>query len=213
MTMRIRVECIGNILLFFIFTRKRMMEMVRITELLMDSPVIAAVKEESELRQALGSDCQVVFLLFGTILNIGSLVELVHKRNKVCFVHLDLIEGLSNREVAVDALVQLGRPDGIISTRAPQVRRAQQLGVATIQRVFLLDSLSLQSLLTTMDAYHPDYIEVLPGVIPSVIAEITAKTAIPIIAGGLIRSKQDVIQALQAGAVAVSTSCQAVWKM
>ena len=145
--------------------------------------------------------------------NIGNLVDMVHRRNKVCFVHLDLIEGLSNREISVDALVQLGSPDGIISTRTPQIRRAQQLGILTIQRVFLLDSMSLQSLLTTMDAYHPDFIEVLPGVIPSVIAEITAKTTIPIIAGGLIRSKQDVIQALQAGAIAVSTSCRAVWKM
>ena len=189
------------------------MIMARITELLMDSPVIAAVKDDAELRQALNSDCQVIFLLYGTILNIGSLVQLVHGREKVCFVHLDLIEGLSNREIAVDALVKLASPDGIISTRTPQIRRAQHLGVVTIQRVFLLDSMSLQSVLTTMDTYHPNYIEVLPGVIPSVIAEITTKTAIPIIAGGLIRSKQDVIQALQAGAIAVSTSCQALWKM
>ena len=178
------------------------MKVDRTTELLMDSPVIAAVKDDAGLRQALNSDCQVVFLLFGTILNIGNLVDMVHRRNKVCFVHLDLIEGLSNREIAVDALVQLGSPDGIISTRTPQIRRAQQLGILTIQRVFLLDSMSLQSLLTTMYAYHPDFIE-----------EITAKTTIPIIAGGLIRSKQDVIQALQAGAIAVSTSCRAVWKM
>ena len=182
-------------------------------ELLLDSPVIAAVKDDAGLQKALDSDCQVIFLLYGNILNIDSLVRTVHEREKRCFVHIDLIDGLSNREIAVDALVQLGSPDGIISTRTPQIRRAQQLGILTIQRVFLLDSMSLQSLLTTMDAYHPDYIEVLPGVIPSVIAEITAKTTIPIIAGGLIRSKQDVIQALQAGAIAVSTSCRAVWKM
>jgi glycerol uptake operon antiterminator len=46
-----------------------------------------------------------------------------------------------------------------------------------------------------------------------VIQEITEKTTTPLIAGGLIRSKQDVYQALQAGALAVSTSCQAVWNM
>ena len=187
--------------------------MVQTTQLLMDSPVIAAVKDDAGLRQALNSDCQVVFLLYGTILNVANLVESVHRQNKVCFVHIDLIEGLSNREIAVDVLKMFGKPDGIISTRTPQIRRAQQLGILTIQRVFLLDSMSLQSLLTTIDTHHPDYIEVLPGVIPSVIAEITAKTTIPIIAGGLIRSKQDVIQALQSGAVAVSTSRQEVWKM
>ena len=182
-------------------------------ELLMDSPVIAAVKEDAGLRQALNSDCQVIFLLYGTILNIRSLVEQIHCAGKVCFVHIDLIEGLSNREIAVDGLVMLCRPDGIISTKAPQIRRAQQLGLLAIQRVFLLDSMSLQNLLTQMDTGQPDYIEVLPGVIPNVIGEITAKISTPLIAGGLIRSKQDVIQALQAGVIAVSTSCQAVWKM
>jgi glycerol-3-phosphate responsive antiterminator len=182
-------------------------------ELLMDSPVIAAVKEDTGLRQALNSDCQVIFLLFGTILNIGTLVEQVHARGKICFVHIDLIDGLSNREIAVDALVKLSNPDGIISTRAPQIRRAQQLGILAIQRVFLLDSMSLHNIITMMDTNRPDFIEILPGVIPTVIEEITAKTPIPVIAGGLIRSKQDVIQALQAGVMAVSTSCQAVWKM
>lgn len=184
-----------------------------IRELLMDSPIIAAVKEDTELKKALDSDCQVIFLLYGTILNVGSLVEQVHSRNKLCFVHIDLIEGLSSREIAVDALVKLSDPDGIISTKTPLIRRAQQLGLLAIQRVFLLDSLSLRSLLAQLDTNLPDFIEVLPGIIPSVIQEITEKTAIPLIAGGLIRSKQEVIQALQAGVVAVSTSCQAVWRM
>lgn len=195
---------------FFVYSRKGPRIMARTKELLMDFPVISAVKDDVGLRQALNSDCQVVFLLYGTILNICDLVELVHRQGKVCFVHLDLIEGLSNREIAVDALIKFCSPDGILSTRTPQIRRAQHLGVTAIQRVFLLDSMSLQSLLTTVDTYHPDYIEVLPGVVPSVIAEITAKTSIPIIAGGLVRSKQDVIQA---GAIAVSTSCPEVWEM
>lgn len=182
-------------------------------ELLVDSPIIAAVKGFAELEKALDSDCQVIFLLSGTLLNIEELVRRVHERNKVCFVHIDLIEGLSNREIAVDCIARMSRPDGIISTRAPFIRRAQQLGLLAIQRVFLLDSMSLQNILAQMDTLRPDYIEVLPGVIPSVIQEITEKTTIPLIAGGLIRSKQDVYQALQAGALAVSTSCQAVWNM
>ena len=53
----------------------------------------------------------------------------------------------------------------------------------------------------------------LPGIIPTVIRELADKTAVPLIAGGLIRSKQDVIQALQAGVIAVSTTSQAVWQM
>lgn len=179
----------------------------------MDSPVIAAVKDDAGLAKALDSDCQVIFLLYGTILNVENLVQQVHSRNKICFVHLDLVEGLSNRDIAVDGIVKLCHPDGIISTRAPLIRRAQQLGLMAIQRMFLLDSMSLQNIISQIDSIRPDFIEVLPGIIPSVIREITERTTTPLIAGGLIRSKQDVIQALQAGVIAVSTSCQAVWKM
>jgi len=187
---------------------------LRITkELLLDSPIIAAVKENSGLQKALDSDCQIIFLLFGTILNIDNLVQQVHDRGKICVVHIDLVDGLSNRDIAVDGLVKFCRPDGIISTRASQIRRAQQLGLLAIQRAFILDSISLYNLLSQIETVCPDYIEILPGIIPSVIAEITEKTTIPLIAGGLIRNKQDVMQALNAGVVAVSTSCQQVWNM
>lgn len=187
--------------------------MDKIHSLLMDSPVIASVKDEAGLVQALESDCQVVFLLWGTIVNIDSLVQQVHSRGKICFVHIDLVEGLGNREIAVDGLIKLCHPDGIISTKTPFIRRAQSLGLIGIQRVFLLDSLSIRSLLSQLDYLRPDFIEVLPGIIPTVIRELADKTAVPLIAGGLIRSKQDVIQALQAGVIAVSTTSQAVWQM
>ena len=182
-------------------------------ELLADSPVIAAVKDDLGLAKALDSDCQVIFLLYGNIMNIGDLVQQVHGQGKICIVHADLVEGLSNKDIAIDGLVKLGQPDGIISTRASHIRRAQALGLLAIQRVFMLDSMSMRSLLAQVEANRPDFIEILPGIIPNIIQEIVAKTAVPVIAGGLIRSKQDVMQALNAGVIAVSTTAQDVWEM
>lgn len=184
-----------------------------VREELLDAPVIAAVKDEQGLQRALRSDCRAVFLLSCSILNIDLLVHRVQAAKKLCFVHIDLVEGLSSREIAVDGLLKLCRPDGIISTRAALVRRAQELGLVGIQRVFLLDSMSLQNLYSQIGANEPDFVEVLPGVIPGVIREITGKLPVPLIAGGLIRRKQDVIQVLQAGVLAVSTSAQDVWEM
>lgn len=182
-------------------------------ELLADSPVIAAVKDDLGLSRALDSDCQVIFLLYGTILNIGDLVRQAQERDKICIVHADLIDGLSNREIAIDGLVKLSHPDGIISTRASHIRRAQVLGLLAIQRAFLLDSMSMRSLLTQVETNKPDFIEILPGIIPNVIQEVVSRTQVPVIAGGLIRSKQDVMQALNAGVIAVSTTAQDVWEM
>lgn len=184
-----------------------------IKTLLLDAPVIAAVKDDAGLYRALNSNCQVIFLLYGSILNIDDLVRRVQNDGKLCFIHIDLVEGLSNREIAVDGLVRLCHPDGIISTRGPLIRRAQQLGIATVLRVFMLDSLALTNLYSQLERERPDFVEVLPGIIPAVIQEITAKSPAPIIAGGLIRSKQDVYQALQAGVIAVSTSSPDVWEM
>ena len=187
--------------------------MNKIHPLLLDSPVIAAVKDDGGLRTALASDCRVIFLLYGSIVNIEDLVQQIHQSGKVCFVHIDLMDGFSNREAAVDGLVRICHPDGVISTRMPQVRRAQQLGLVGILRAFLLDSMSVATLLQQLESSRPDYVEVLPGILPTVIREITAKTTIPLIAGGLIRGKQDVIQALQAGVTAVSSSSPQVWRL
>jgi len=51
----------------------------------------------------------------------------------------------------------------------------------------------------------------LPGIIPSLIKEIQEKTGLPIIAGGLIRTKEDVDNCLANGAFAVTTSNKELW--
>ena len=91
-----------------------------IAEKLNENPVIAAVAEPERLPAALASDCGVVFLLSGDILSIGALVDAVKNAGKAAMVHLELIEGLSGKEIAVDAIHALTRADGIISTRAAQ---------------------------------------------------------------------------------------------
>lgn len=185
----------------------------QLKEMLSETPIIAAAKDDSDLERALSSECRVIFLLYGNIINIEELVRKVHAQGKICIVHIDLIDGLSNRDISVDGLVRLSHPDGIISTRGSLIRRAQSLDLLSIQRAFLLDSMSMRSLLAQVDSNRPDFIEILPGVIPSAIAEISRKCSVPVIAGGLIRSKQDVMQALKAGVIAVSSSCQEVWEM
>ena len=180
---------------------------------LLDCPVIAAVKSEDDLAAALASECEVVFFLFGTILSIPGLVRRVKAAGKVALVHADLVEGLGSREIAVDALKELCEPDGIISTRPQLVRRARHLGLLTIQRAFILDSMSITSLEPQPAVGKPDFIEILPGIMPRVIGEITQATSTPVIAGGLIKYKEEVMAAIRAGAVAVSTTCRAVWEM
>ena len=182
-----------------------------LAETLLDEPVIAAVKTDEALTAALASPCSAVFLLASTLLTVDSLVHRIHDAGKLAVVHIDLVDGLSSREIAVDSLNTLCHPDGIISTRPTLIRRARHRGLLTVQRAFILDSLSLTSLSGQLEQGKPDFVEILPGIMPRVIAEISARTQVPVIAGGLLRDKADVMAAMRAGAAAVSTSAPFLW--
>ena len=57
----------------------------------------------------------------------------------------------------------------------------------------------------------PDFVEILPGILSRIITEISTQTPVPIIAGGVLRDKADVIAAMRAGAAAVSASAPSLW--
>lgn len=178
-----------------------------------NNPIIAAVGNEEELSLALDSDCRVVFLLMGNVMDIGELTRRVHTSGKLCVIHLDLIEGFSSKEIAVDAIQQATNAEGIISTRGALIKRAKQLGMAAVQRGFMLDSRSLNSFEQQIALSKPDFVEILPGLLPKVIAQLKERISSPIIAGGFIHEKEDVIAALQAGALAVSASSPKIWSV
>lgn len=180
---------------------------------LSDCPVIAAVKDDAGLDAAMQSECGAVFLLYGSAAGVCTQVDKVRAAGKLAIVHIDLIDGLSGREAAVDALEALCHPDGLISTKPAVIRRARHLGLVTVQRAFLLDSMSVENLPAQLAVGKPDFLEVLPGIMPRIIARITASTDTPVIAGGLIQYKDEVMAAMGAGAAAVSSSSPAVWAM
>ena len=180
-------------------------------EAIQEAPVIAAVKNDMGLAHALRSECAAVFILYGTILDIGQIVKRIKAAGKLAFVHADLIEGLSNRgEIAVDFLAEATKADGIISTRPILIHHAKELGLITVQRFFLLDSISFENVVR--QSSHADVIDILPGAMPDVIRRLSQRVTQPLIASGLLTDKRDVCGALAAGAVAVSTTSEELWE-
>lgn len=187
---------------------------MELQKLLQDCPIIAAVKDDAGLEKALLSDSGILFLLYGTICNIDDLVKKIHAAKKLAFVHIDLIEGLAPRDVAVDFLCKTAQPDGIISTKPVLIRHAKSLGLCTVQRFFLLDSLAADNIERQLASSCPDMVELLPGLMCAAIGEVAAShPGTPVIAGGLIRTKEEVCSVLAAGAAAVSSTNFAVWEM
>ncbi len=127
-------------------------------EALENSPVIAAVKDDDGLKKCLKTDSSIVFILYGDICNIPQIVETVKSAGKIAMVHVDLIHGLSPKEIAIDFIHQYTKADGIISTKALLIKRASELGLYTIHRFFVIDSMAYESIFKTMRTGKPDCI-------------------------------------------------------
>lgn len=182
-------------------------------DILVDAPIIAAIKDESGLMDCLNSDCQVVFILYGNVCNIGNIVGKVKEKNKIAIVHMDLISGLSSKEIAVNFIKETTKADGVISTKPVIVRRAKELGLLTIQRFFIIDSIALENAKRQIEVYKPDCVEIMPGVMPKILRLMKEFVEVPVITGGLLTDKGDVITALSSGADAISTTKRELWQM
>lgn len=179
-----------------------------------DNPIIAAVKSMDDLEGCCKlEDIRVVFVLFGDICSIGDIVKKIKAAGKIAMVHVDLVGGLSPREIAVEYLKNNTDADGIITTKPSLIKKAKELSLYTVLRYFLLDSMAYENIFTQQHTVHPDFIEVLPGAMPKVIQKLCSEIKVPVIAGGLIIDKESVMGALSAGATAVSSTNHNVWKL
>lgn len=176
-------------------------------------PVIAAARTMDDVREAAASRVAAVFLLGGSILTLPDMMAALRGANKFAFIHLDLCDGLGRDAAAVEWCARTLHPDGLISTKAQLLRKAEEQGVLTIHRLFLVDSSSLRGGMRHIAANPPDLIEVLPGLVPKAISQLRDTLNLPVIAGGMVTEERDVEQALAAGALAVSSSERGLWRM
>lgn len=185
--------------------------MNKIIEAIRDNPIIAAVRKPEDLSTVLASNVSTVFLLGGDIFNIKDLVQRTIDSGKCVLIHIDLLEGIGKDHKAIDYIREIIMPDGIITTKSPHVKYAKEKNMFVIQRFFLVDSQSYETAIKAAQTYEPDMIEIMPGIMPDIVKRITSQLTLPVIAGGLIDSKDHIIKLLQAGAMGISTGKNELW--
>ncbi len=173
--------------------------------------IIAAVRNRDELERALESNVKTVFLLKTDIIELPRVIEEAHNAGKKLYVHVDFADGVGKDNAGCVYLKNLG-VDGIISTRAGIIKSARENGMSTVQRVFIVDSHSIVTAVDTMQKNLPDMIELMPGIATKAISFFRDRVTIPIIAGGLIETYEEVELAHKSGAEAVSTGKIDLWK-
>lgn len=187
-----------------------------IVAILRGYPVIGSLRSTNvkDLTQEDLHLCSVYFLLEGDIFGIRRILELADGDTSF-FLHVDLFGGIAPDESGFLLLRELfPKVQGIISTRARTLALAQRMGFATIFRLFCIDSESLRTGLKMVQEVKPDAVEVLPGIIfPKIRGYIPCNEFPPIICGGFIRKRREVLDILKSGALAVSTSAKELWRM
>lgn len=173
---------------------------------------IASVKKAKDIERALTSEISAVVLSIGNIAIIKRYVDLFKAHDFPVFLHLERLGGISHDREGIDFLAHYVRPTGIVSTRNSLIMQAKKQGLLTIQRLFLVDSDAYQTGLQSVRESMPDAVEIMPALLPEIITEFREQIPLPIIAGGLLRNRRQMAEALRHGAIAVSMGDYRLWK-
>ncbi|MDA8195149.1 MAG: glycerol-3-phosphate responsive antiterminator [Thermaerobacter sp.] len=126
-------------------------------------------------------------------------------------LHVDTVRGLDGSTESLHFLACHARPDAVISTRPQLIRMAANMGFVTIERMFLIDGLAVKEGIIRVQQSGPTMVEVLPGTMPEIVAEVAVALTQPVIAGGLVTRPHDILALERAGALAASTSTPGLW--
>lgn len=174
--------------------------------------VVPAVSELKDFEKLMDNDShQYIILMNIHVGQLRSIMKISRANGKKVLLHADMVHGLKSDDYAAEFLCQEIKPDGLISTRANVMLTAKKNDLLAIQRLFLLDLFALETGYKMLKKSQPDYVEVLPGVIPHIIREVKETSGIPVFAGGLIRTSEEVESALAAGAEAATTTKKDLW--
>jgi len=189
------------------------MDQQQLLDEIIANPVIAAVRSSPLLEQALAGPARTIFLLSGSINDLDDQCRQIRQSGRLCFLHVDLVDGLRPDQQGLRYVAEHIGPTGIITTKPACVKWAQSFGLFTVQRVFLLDSAALHDGARHIEVCQPDLVEVMPGIADKAIRLAAAAFKRPLIAGGLISTRDEIYAALSAGALGVSTGCPALWNL
>jgi len=174
--------------------------------------VIASIRNDTDFKYALNSKVTALFILHGDIFNLPQIILESKEHNKIIFLHIDLIKGIGKDKEGIIYLSKKKLCDGIVTTKGNLIEVAKKEGLIAVQRLFLLDSASLKTGERLLKQNQPDAIEILPGIAaPYFIEHIYKKLSCPVIAGGLIRKKEEIDELFKKGIMAVSTSKKELW--
>ncbi len=188
-------------------------------------PILLAISQIKDFEKFLKSPLDTCILMDFHINLLPAMMQAAHAAGKTVYLHADLLRGVSADEFGCEYLCQRLHADGIISTKPKVLEAARRNRVATILRLFLIDTKSLEKGAALIRSLQPDHVELLPGLACDAITDLKQRllpaadktsdridrtqadsTAQSFLCGGLIKNHAQITRCLEAGACAVTLS-------
>ncbi|EJX18976.1 MAG: glycerol-3-phosphate responsive antiterminator [Staphylococcus equorum] len=176
--------------------------------------VIASVTNEKQLETVLKyqDNIKAVFILTGNFINIKEYVKLYQSHGIDVYIHVEMIKGLKLDDFGFKYIKQMIQPQGVLTTKTSHVKLAKKNAIFVIQRFFLADHDMKENIINTARVSQPDLLEIMPTITSFLINSIQSQVKIPIIMGGLVDKESYLTQALEDGALGVSTANEEMWR-
>lgn len=178
----------------------------------MNQSILPAISNHRALEKFIETDLIYCVVMNFSVSQLTQVCKLLHNNNKKVIVHIDLIKGISSDEYGAEFLVDAFKVDGLISTHPSVIELSKKRRIISIQRIFIIDSMSLNKSIQIAQKCKPDFIEMLPGYSYEISERLSKVLNIPLIGGGLINEQSTVDKCLSSGLVAVTTSEVSLWK-
>ncbi|MFD1441658.1 glycerol-3-phosphate responsive antiterminator [Lacticaseibacillus hegangensis] len=175
--------------------------------------IIPSVVNLKFLDQACRTPSSIIFLTGCNIGNLQAVVRRVHKAHKLAFVHLEFLSGFKADHEGLNLLHTMFNCDGVVSTNIRSLSLAKKIGLQTIFRLFLVDSVSYERSKSALKDETFTAIELLPAI--NAVAQFpliwTSGLKAPLIAGGFIRTQNMISNVWNAGFDYLDTSQPDLW--
>jgi glycerol uptake operon antiterminator len=174
-------------------------------------PCCPATTTGEQFRRALASRSEVVLILRANGLELAPFIGQAHELGKLVAVHLDLVSGLRGDRASVQWLSESGA-DAVVSSRGHLMATIRHERMTAIQRLLLVRLTHLSTGVASIRRSEPDIVEVLPGVVLPQVRHLLPELGLPLLAGGFVRTTDDVRALMECGAIAVTSSKEELWR-
>lgn len=177
---------------------------------LRDNPVIGTLFGENDLEQFCSRPTRFSFVANLPLVRVAAVFERLSAAATLPLLNVDSVPGLTANADGLEYLKSVGVP-GIVSTHTQAVSRAADLGLLSVQKVFVTDRSNLRRAAATVKSSHAHFVQLMPWpVVPHLSPEFLRALG-PFIVSGFVNEEDDIHAALRLGALAVSSSQKELW--